>query len=130
MEKVRGIYDHGKQFEMFNALVGDGRGMMYGVLYFFGVASGLRIGDILSVTAGQIGEDMLILEQKTQKIKRIRLDKQVLELISEYAKLKSLKPHERLFPVTRQTVLAHFKHAADAVGLENIGTHSMRYSYG
>jgi integrase len=127
---VTGIYDHGKQHEMFTVLSGeDGKHLMYGVLYYFGVATGLRVGDILAVKVGQVGAEMDVREAKTGKIKRIKLDDQILRLISGYVDLKGLQSADRLFATTRQTVHRRFKIAGEACGLENIGTHSMRKTY-
>jgi len=115
------------QFEMFGELCKGG--IMYGVLYYFGVASGLRIGDILGVRVRDIQIDMKVLESKTCKFKEFRLDDQVYELIRNYISVKELDYADRLFPVTRQTVLRHFRRAAEALGLKDIGTHSMRKTY-
>jgi len=142
MNRVQGIYDHSKQFEMFRELSGeDGKNLMYGVLYYFGVASGLRIGDILAVTVdqlpplidnphGRVTTVLVVKEQKTGKTKEIQLDDEVLEILREYIDYKRLKHGDRLFPVSRQTALLHIKRAADRLGLDKIGTHSMRKTYG
>jgi len=101
MNKVVGIYDHDKQHDIFYELSGaDGKNVMHGVLYYFGVLSGLRIGDILEVTVEQIGPLVSVLEQKTGKKKEFTLDACSLMLIECYIDHKGLQTGDRLFPVS------------------------------
>jgi len=105
---------------------------MYGVMYYVGVATGLRIGDILRLRLCDFGLDgmLRVMEQKTSKIKILELPPKLLKLVNEFADAQELDLDEPLFPISRQTALAQIKKAAKKIGISaDIGTHSMRKTY-
>jgi integrase len=125
---MKGIYDDHDQLMMLATLTNDKPVM--GVIYYLGVVSGLRIGDLLALRAGDVGPSFSVTESKTGKTKRINLCGHGWELLRLYIELHEKRPQDRLFDTTRQTVHRYFKRAAAELGLEEIGTHSMRKTYG
>jgi len=104
---------------------------MMGVLFLVGVLSGLRIGDLLSLKVADVGQQFIVKESKTSKKKHIALDIAPWYVLDAYIGGSGLKPHDRLFPVSRQTVHKYFKRAAQDLGITSpIGTHTMRKTYG
>jgi integrase len=127
LRRVVGIYDHGKQHAMYEAL--SKRGRMYGVLYYLGMETGLRIGDLLALSRPLMGAAHSVREQKTGKSKRFLLSPVLVAMLHDYQMRLGASPDRRLFPVSRQTVHKHFKAASAEIGLTDIGPHSMRKSY-
>jgi integrase len=128
MRVVKGIYDDNDQLMMLATLTNDNP--MMGVIFYTGVVSGLRIGDLLSLKAHEIGREFYKKESKTGKIKKTQFPPEGWELIKTYIELEDKKPHDRLFKTTRQTVHKYFMKAANDIGLYHIGTHSMRKTFG
>jgi integrase len=129
MKIVDGIYD-GDQQLMLLATLTKAKPMM-GAIFLFGVASGLRVSDVLTVTYGQLGSQMSVMEQKTGKTKHFTLDGQQLEFLQTYAAMAGrTKPEMKLFPTSRTTVYRWFKLTGDKLGLDLIiGTHTMRKTH-
>ena len=107
------------------------------LLFLFGINSGLRVGDILQVRVKDVqGWYIKVKEQKTGKRKQLKMTKTLKKEIREYIKDKPL--HHYLFqsrigknkPLDRRTVDWILKTAAIECGIENIGTHSMRKTFG
>lgn len=93
------------------------------------VATGLRIGDVVSMRTSQLQPQFWITEQKTGKRRRVNLSKQMFE------ELKAQSGEQWVFESTRgpdkhrtrQTVWADVKRAAKAFRLpQNVGVHSFR----
>ena len=104
---------------------------MMGTLVFLGIITGLRISDLLALKVSDVGQAFEVVEQKTRKKKRIMLCDDQWYVLESYIICNHLKPDDRLFPTTRQTVLKYIKRAAADLGIKSpIGTHSMRKSYG
>ena len=130
MVKIPGIYDHKKQQKLFQTLLeGVDKKAGYGELFYFGVSTGLRISDILTLKVADLGQKMQVLEAKTGKIKQIDLPVELVHLLGDYVASRELTPSDRLFPVSRQAVLSHFKRAGKRIGLPDVGTHTMRITY-
>jgi integrase len=130
MKNVSGIYDDIDQFWMFVTLYE--KSCMMSIIFYLGIVSGLRIGDLLSITTGQISQEFTVYESKTGKYKTIKLCDNGWRLLDAYCKIVYAEGrgyHEPLFLTTRQNVLNHFKAAAKRLNLKNIGTHTMRKSY-
>lgn len=108
------------------------------VLFMFGIYTGLRISDILKFRVRDIrNKDYIcIKEQKTGKDKRFILQKDLKDILKEY--IKDKKDYEYLFksrqgynkPITRGTAYHILKLVADEFNIENIGTHTMRKTFG
>jgi integrase len=127
MRAVRGLYDDEAQFLMFDILMAQNA--LFGVLFWLGISSGLRVGDLLALRVGDVGREFGVVEAKTGKSRRVRLTDDGWKLVGAYIeKLESADG--RLFDTTRQTVYRNFIKAASKLGFEGIGTHSMRKTYG
>lgn len=112
------------------------------VMFMMGVYTGLRISDILPIRKADImGTHLALMEQKTQKLKRIVLHPNLQRLLKEYT--ADMKSTEYLFPsrkkdyrgrtqpIGRKRAYDIIKEAADEIGYDgNLGTHSMRKTFG
>jgi integrase len=114
-------------------------------MFVLGINTALRIGDLLALKVGDVlGEKRKILdtveiqEQKTSKIKQFQLNKSVKETLSNYLKTRpDSTPDEPLFPsrnggghLCRWRARRILHEAGEAVGLDKIGTHSLRKTFG
>lgn len=116
------------------------------VLIMCGLYSGMRISDIVPLQVRDVmGTRIEVVERKTGKLKRFAINEELRKALDRYIREYRLKSYDYLFPskkrVNRQTgeriqhigrVAAYqiFKKAAKAIGLKNIGTHSMRKTFG
>lgn len=107
------------------------------MLFLFGINSGLRVGDIVKVRVKDVqGWYITVKEQKTGKVKKIKMTKSLKREIREYIKGKPL--HHFLFqsrvgknkPLDRRTVYWILRVAASECGIDNVGTHTMRKTFG
>lgn len=108
------------------------------VLFLFGIYTGLRISDILKYRVRDIKDKdyVYITEQKTNKEKKFPIHDELKKVLSKY--IKGKKDYEYLFksqkginkPIRRETVYKILNDAADAFGLEHIGCHTMRKTFG
>lgn len=111
-------------------------------LFVFGTNIGLRITDMLEFKVKDIrGKDEVpIREGKTKKEKLIPINPWLKGIITEYTKGMSLNDylfasrqkdkHGIQKPITRERAYRILRDAADHFGLEKIGCHSMRKTYG
>lgn len=108
------------------------------VLFNFGIYSGLRISDILNKRVRDVrGKDYIIIrEKKTKKEKRFPINAELKSIVTEYIDKK--KDFEYLFcspnrdnkPITRQQAYNILSKAGREFGLESIGTHTLRKTFG
>lgn len=109
------------------------------VLFMFGIYSGLRISDILKMQARDVkGKKYIyIREQKTGKEKRFPINKVLSEILEDYT--KEMPEYEYLFqtgrddvprPITRQQAYNILSSAGEKFGLQSIGTHTLRKTFG
>ncbi|MCT4507343.1 MAG: tyrosine-type recombinase/integrase [Tepidibacter sp.] len=92
---------------------------------------GLRIGDVINLRLTDIIKDgsryrLDIVEQKTGKKREFTVPQEVYTYIQSYALERGVKPSGRLFDITVRQVQKHLQKVADYLGLERIGTHSVR----
>ncbi|MFB7351957.1 site-specific integrase [Bacillus thuringiensis] len=106
------------------------------LLFVMGINTGLRIGDLLKLKVGDVKDKthIRIREQKTKKNKQFPIT-HIKEEIDRYVANKN--EEEWLFPsrkgdkpITKVQAYRILNNCADMVGLENIGTHSMRKTFG
>lgn len=105
------------------------------LLFIIGINTTLRISDILNLRVGDVSGDYIELrEQKTGKLKRIKINKSVKNAVNKLVDKKA-DPDDWLFPsrkgnnpITRVQAWRILNDAAKRAGLDNIrfGTHSMR----
>lgn len=108
------------------------------MLFLFGIYSGLRISDILKLRVRDVkGKDKIIMkEMKTKKDRRFQINKKLKKELDNYIKEK--KDYEFLFksrkgcnkPITRQQAWQILKEAGEKFGIESIGTHTLRKTFG
>ena len=111
----------------------------YGIMFSIGINTGLRISDILALTVGDIrGKDhVTINEQKTGKTKRFLLNKSMQKEIARYIKQSNLPDNSPVVPsrkgeksISRVQAYRVLNDAAEECGLEEIGTHTLRKTFG
>ena len=119
-----------RKIEDMRTALGNDRDVM---LFTLGINSGLRISDLVGLTVDDVKPVMELVEQKTGKFKRFSLSTEVYSALVEYAK----KCKHWLFPsrtgdshITTTQAWRRIKAASIKCGLENIGTHSMRKTFG
>src|SRR5690606_27626119 len=105
------------------------------LLFIIGINTTLRISDILNLRVGDVSGDYIELrEQKTGKLKRIKINKSVKNAVNKLVDKKA-DSNDWLFPsrkgnnpITRVQACRILNLAAKRAGLDNIGfgTHSMR----
>lgn len=100
----------------------------YRLIYYIGKMTGLRIGDILDIKPQKIkGLYLSLVEHKTKKRRKIKLELWLVSVIRRYVKKNNIKETSKIFDVSRQAVWKEFKSVAKKMHLrKNIGTHSMR----
>ena len=107
------------------------------ILLMVGLYTALRISDILRIRVEDIQKDYLnIREKKTSKYRRVYLNVDLRKALRSYTADK--QPHEFLIrsregsnrPISRAMAYQILKEVAEEVGLDSIGTHSLRKTFG
>jgi integrase len=112
----------------------------------FQLNTGLRIGDVVSVKTtdvltenGNFKDYWVIKEQKTGKTKKIKLNEELRKALKSFVRANSLNNEDYIFQSRTKSSRGYIsvtqayrilKAAADAVGIENFGTHSLRKTWG
>lgn len=118
-------------------------------MFVLGINSGLRISDLLSLSLGdvidqdkkrtQIRERIVLRERKTGKAKSFPLNTSARAALRLYVgTFKDLDMERPLFksrkgegsPISRGQAYRILRQAAKTVGISNIGTHTMRKTFG
>jgi len=106
-------------------------------MFNFGINTGLRVSDIVPLKLSDVKgkQHVIITEQKTGKPKRFLIPKATREAIEDYT--RGMNDNDYLFPSRRgdsyiSTTQAYraLQKAADALGRDDIGTHTMRKTFG
>lgn len=108
------------------------------VMFLFGIYVGLRISDILKFKVRDVRDKkyVTIREQKTNKERKFPINDEFLPVLNRYVRGKP--DYEYLFqsrqgsnkPITRQQAYNILRGAAEHFGLESIGTHTLRKTFG
>lgn len=108
------------------------------VMYMFGIYSGLRISDILKFRVRDVRDKKYISlrEKKTGNEKKFPINKELRKVLDEY--IKDKKDYEYLFktpnqpnkPISRQQAYNILSKAARSFGIESVGTHTLRKTFG
>lgn len=114
------------------------KGEKYYIMYYLGIYSGLRISDILKLTIRDIAGKKIVTvrEKKTGKSKTFPINADLRPMIDKYCKDK--KPWEPVVPnsqrpgkpVTRQYAYQIIHEAGQKFGLDDLGTHTLRKTFG
>lgn len=135
MKVVQPIRDFDKVEEIMRLL--KARNERDYILFMTGLYTALRISDILRIRVEDIQTDYLnIREKKTSKFRRVYLNPTLKKALREY--IADKEPHEYLIksreggnkPISRAMAYKILKDAAKEVGLDSIGTHSLRKTFG
>lgn len=107
------------------------------MLFCFGINIGLRISDILSLKVIDVRDrsHITLTEQKTGKVRRIKING-ISDDLNDY--IQGMNDNDYLFrsqkgensPISRVQAYRILNKAADALGIEEIGTHTMRKTFG
>lgn len=108
------------------------------VMFMFGIYSGLRISDILKLRVRDVkGKNHISMrEKKTGKEKRFVINKELKRILSSY--IEGKKDYEYLFksqkgknkPIGRVQAYRIMTEAGKEFGLDEIGTHTLRKTFG
>jgi integrase len=106
-------------------------------MFTLGINVGVRISDILPLKVKDVAHrsHLLITEKKTKKKKRFLINDSLQSVIAAYCKGK--EPEDLLFPsrkgdqpISRVQAYRVLNSAAEEIGLEEIGTHTLRKTFG
>ncbi|AOH55039.1 integrase [Peribacillus muralis] len=109
------------------------------MMFSIGINIGLRIGDLLQLRVRDIleGTHIVIVEQKTEKIKRFLVNPQLRKEVRKYVRKMNLKNEQYLFPsrkgdgpITRVQAYRVLNKAADMADIPDVGTHTLRKTFG
>ena len=114
------------------------RGWRDYMLFIFGINTGLRISDMLKLKVKDVKNKthLYINEQKNGKSKRFKINETLKSELEKYT--NNMHDEEYLFqsrkgeniPVTRVQAYRILNRAARKVGLSEIGTHTLRKTFG
>lgn len=136
MKLVQPIRDREKIEQMKKELMKDSyRNYM---LFVIGINTGLRISDILTLKVSDVRDrtHIVIKEIKRKKDRRFLVNGQLREEINRY--VEDMKDEQFLFDsrngdnkaITRQQAYNILNKAAEVVGIEEVGTHTLRKTFG
>ncbi|CEG25979.1 site-specific integrase [Bacillus sp. B-jedd] len=134
MNTVQPIRDRSKIAEMKKQLSSSRRNEF---LFQMGINTGLRISDLLSLKVGDVRNrsHIHITEKKTKKVKRFRINESLRNDIITYT--QSMTDETYLFkslrgtkPIGRCHAWKILSDAAKEIGLSEIGTHTLRKTFG
>lgn len=136
MEYVQPIRDKVKIEDMKRELLKNGTRDY--LLFYTGINTGLRISDILALKVKDVRDKthISIKEIKTDKLKRFKINNGLLDELNKY--IIGMDDEEYLFqskkgdnkPISRVQAYRILNDAAKKVGLEQIGTHTLRKTFG
>src|SRR5665647_808071 len=108
------------------------------MMFVVGINTGLRISDILNLKVVDVRDKthITLIEQKTKKPKRFRINTNLKNEIDKY--ITNMRDDEYLFqsqkgvnkPITRVQAYRILNKAGERVGLGEIGTHTLRKTFG
>ena len=108
------------------------------LLFIFGINSGLRISDILKIKVKNVRNQthINIEETKTRKSKRFAINNNIKEALNGY--IDNMDNEDYLFksrqggnnPINRPMAYIILNEVAQKVGLSEIGTHTLRKTFG
>lgn len=115
----------------------------YFVMFRIGVTSGLRISDILNLKVSDVKTNYIqIVEKKTSKAKVFKLNSKTKQLCLDFIEANDLGDDDYLIysnkkdsngnmkPISRQQAHHVLNIVADKLGLEDVGTHTLRKTFG
>lgn len=116
------------------------KGTKYYLMFRIGINVGLRVSDIINLKVGSIRAKahVTIIEKKTGKTKRFLIPNSLQKEIAEFIKTNNLEDEDFLIqsrkgdnqPISRIQAYRVLNDTAKQIGLEEIGTHTMRKTFG
>lgn len=110
------------------------------MLFVLGINTGLRISDILALKKKDVygKEQLVILEKKTNKRKFLQITPTLQKEIRKYCRSMSFADDEYLFPsregenqpLTRSMAYKILRGATEPLGIQHVGTHTLRKTFG
>ena len=122
-----------------------GQGVRNLLLFVMGINTALRVSDLLALTLDDVQDEarrlraaVTLKETKTGKLKQFPLNDAITDVLKEYLKDRSrMVSTDSLFMsyktkqgLTRTQAYRILNSAAKTVGLEQIGTHTLRKTFG
>lgn len=107
------------------------------ILFVIGINTGLRISDILPLKVKDVKgvTHIKILEKKTSKAKRFKINPYLRSEIDKY--IENMNDDDYLFPsrkgskpITRVQAYRILNDVAEKLGIEEVGTHTLRKTFG
>lgn len=105
------------------------------MLLTVGINTGLRISDLLRLTVADTSNSHIVInEGKTGKVKRFKINDNLRKLLDSYT--VGMDQDDYLFPsrkgghIGRVQAYRILNAAAEQIGLEDIGTHTLRKTFG
>lgn len=107
------------------------------ILFLCGIYTGLRISDILKLQVRDVRKKQYVImrEKKTGKERKFPINKELRPILEDY--IKDKPDYEYLFrsrqsrrPITRQQAYNIISSAGREFGLDSIGTHTLRKTFG
>ena len=115
----------------------------YYVMFRIGVTSGLRISDILNIKVADVKSNYInIVENKTKKSKVFKLNSKTKQLCMDFIEANNLQDNDYLIysnkrdsngnikPISRQQAHHVLNMVAEKLGVEDVGTHTLRKTFG
>jgi integrase len=137
MQPIRDL----NQLEEFKLLLAE-KDLRNWMLFVLGINIGLRVSDLLPLRVKDVsGEYLHVVEKKSKKRRRILLNEDLQVDIRRYLDYYDwLKPNDLLFesnsyrtagePISSVQAYRIMRDAGDVLGLDSIGTHTMRKTFG
>lgn len=127
------------------------------VIFVFGINCGLRCGDLLQIRLQDLWDfnkncllpKMTILEEKTRKVRTISFSETIAETLTDYIRsMEDISPYTPLFPsqkkgektqngvkdntgcLSRKSYWEILHQIGQTLGIEHLGTHSLRKVFG
>jgi integrase len=108
------------------------------ILFVIGINTGLRISDILELKVADVRDKthITIKEEKSGREKKFLINPHLKEDIAKY--IINMKDWEYLFqsqkghnkPISRVQAYRVLRKAAEELGIDNVGTHTLRKTFG
>ena len=112
----------------------------YYLMFRIGINVGLRVSDILELKVGDVRnkDHVTINEKKTDKTKRFLIPTALCKELASYIKKNNMEDDEYLIqsrkgnnkPITRIQAYRVLNEVAKQIGLDEVGTHTMRKTFG
>lgn len=112
----------------------------YYLMFRIGINVGLRVSDILNLKVLDVRakDHITIIEKKTGKTKRFLLPNTLKKEIADFIYEKNLEDDEYLIqsrkgtnqPISRVQAYRVLRETGEQIGLEEVGTHTMRKTFG